>query len=314
MSVPLVKTVAVAEAPFPVLLREVHVGGKTGLLHLERPAGSLRLRFVGGELLSGECPGHGLDRTLARHGLLSAFEIARAATNSRRERTSLATALRDTGILSDWAVDAAVALHRIDLLHLALSCEGTRCSFEAAEAPCPLGEYPDPRLPTSRMIVEALHTAPPQAVRRGLGDLDSVPRRSQLSRRMSLLADERQALDRIDGRASCLDLIDGAPVEPHRVERALLSLFCTGLIAMSAPSSPAGNARKLLAVEVDRPHAAQSASLFAQAQACKDQGLRQHAAEVLRELLRIDPENVRAREELRFLPCSHPLSGGLQCV
>jgi hypothetical protein len=225
-----------AEGVLPGVLRTLYVERKTGMLHVTRgeergSACFLKGNIVYGETNIKECH---LGETLVRHGLLTAWDVERAAETMTATGRRLGQTLVDLEILDANGLEDALAMHVREVLLTVFSWTEGGYRFDEQD-PASLQGFDRP-LPLSmgEVILDAVWSiADPDVIRFGLGDVERVlvPASDPLLRfqRITLNATDGFLLSRVDGASTGAQVLRMAPVSTEEAMRSLLGLIYTGM-------------------------------------------------------------------------------------
>jgi hypothetical protein len=230
----------------PEFLKEVYLGGRTGLLHVGRgEEPGVSFRSVNGQLVSGSSSDERgrLGESMVRRGLISRSDLERALVIVGRQGRRLAPVLRELDIVDTPALEQALAFHIRELLLTALLWEHAALLFEDQELPDAPAEDLTLRCSTAELILELVRRIPrPEAVRRGLGNLDrplvAVADPPHRVDRLRMSAADSHLLSRVDGKLSARTILDTTPLPAEDVARSLLGLLSTGVVRYE-PGAPA---------------------------------------------------------------------------
>jgi tetratricopeptide (TPR) repeat protein len=206
-----------------MLLGEIYLRSRTGVLQLEREGERLGLAFREGRLVRAEAlPRHGpqpwpvpaIEDELARH-------LTRALTELGIER-------RRNGKLKVYS--------REPLLEVVGWRDG-----EVAFAEAEIEDRTEPsEVTTEELVLESVRRLEVDAVRAGLGDLDrplGLAVNPDFDRELS--PTDAYILSRVDGKISATELVQLVPQATEDTERSLLGLVLTGVVEfLEAPPKP----------------------------------------------------------------------------
>lgn len=218
------------------LLREIHVGGRSGQLHITAADRRRSLRVLRGQILHGtsDAPGEHLGDILVQRGRLGQAELERALAVVLGKRRRLGAVLVEEGLLGKAGLEEAIGLHSQTIVFNALGSAEASFAFEdlcedalETDLVCPLS--------TGQVILDATRRlVDPELVRRVLGDTRRTLRvcadpllRAQ---RITLTSADGFVLSRIDGTSSARDVVALIPLPTEDCERSLFSLLCTGFV------------------------------------------------------------------------------------
>ncbi len=226
------------------LLREIHVGRKSGHLHFTHGQERRSLRVVSGQIIHGssDVAGEHLGDVIVRYGLLSQADLDRAITVVLRDRKRLGAVLNELGLLDRERLEEAVGLHVRELLFNVLDRPGAH-AFEEAAAGVVEADLTS-KISTAEMIFEATRRVQdPELVRQALGDVNRVLVLSSSplmpSQKLTLTPTDGFILSRIDGTLSAREVVSLIPLPPADTERSLFGLLCTGTVDYATDSSRA---------------------------------------------------------------------------
>jgi serine/threonine protein kinase len=218
------------------LLREIHVGGRSGQLHITATRRRRSLRVLRGQILHGtsDVPGEHLGDILVQRGRLSQAELERALAVVLGERRRLGAVLVEEGLLDKARLEEAIGLHSQAIVFNALDSADVSFAFEdlsedvlETDLVCPLS--------TGQVILDATRRlVDPELVRRVLGDTRSTLRVSAdpllRAQKITLTSADGFVLSRIDGTLSAREVVALIPLPTEDCERSLFSLLCTGFV------------------------------------------------------------------------------------
>jgi tetratricopeptide (TPR) repeat protein len=226
----------IEEGVLPGLLREIYVGRKSGTLQFLRGGERYSLRFARGTMVNvntNVTEGR-LGEVLEKHGLVSAHDLARAASLVVREKMRLGQALIKLGVLEASRLEDVIALHVHDNLARVFTWnEGT---YEFVEEEVSEEESGlTLKLSTGELILEAVSaTSDPDVVRYALGDIDRVLQHSPdpllRFQKITLSPTDGFVLSRVDGTTSAREIITLIPLPADETRKSLLGLLCTGIL------------------------------------------------------------------------------------
>jgi hypothetical protein len=239
----------------PEFLKEVYVGGRTGLLHVTRAEGAgVSFRSVNGQVVSGSSTAERgrLGERMVRLGILSRADLERALAIVSRQGRRLAPVLRELELVDTPGLEKALALHIREMLLTALLWDEAALLFEEQELPDAPAEDLTLRCSTPELIFEVVRRIPtPEAVRKGLGSLDrplvAAEKPPHRLDRTTLGPADLYLLSRANGQASARSVIAAGALPAADLERSLLGLLCTGAVryGTAAPAKPSGLASLL---------------------------------------------------------------------
>jgi tetratricopeptide (TPR) repeat protein len=218
------------------LLREIHLGHKSGHLHFSHAHEHRSLRLLQGRIVHGtsDVAGEHLGDVLVRYGHLSQADLERAIAVVLGERKRLGAVLTEMGLIRPEALSAAVGEHVREILFSALERRDGSFVFE---------ELPDSaleadlacELTTAEAILEATRRVnDPDLIEGALGDMKRVlapasdPRLQ--GQEVTLTPTDGFVLSRIDGTLSAEEMLSLVPGPREEALRSLFGLLCTGLV------------------------------------------------------------------------------------
>lgn len=226
-----------AEGVLPVVLRDLYVGRKTGLLHLRRGQHRYGVLFRRGQVVSArtDVKRHRLGETLVRLGLLSDTDLGRADWLMTTHGGRLGHALQELGILTDAGLREALALHVREVLQAVFGWNEGDYVFEELDPESILAEETTLELPLEALILEAVRRIEdPDVVRYVLGNLDRLLARTSEAelrlQKISLTPVDGYVLSRVDGTLRAREVIQLAPVAPAEAQKSLYGLLCAGVL------------------------------------------------------------------------------------
>jgi tetratricopeptide (TPR) repeat protein len=231
------------------VLRNVHVGRRTGLLHIRHGAERGSVCFVQGQIVYGdttieECH---MGDTLVRYGMLSPEDLQRALAAMRAEGRRLGQVLLDMGLLDPERLQEALALQVREMLRCVFAWregtygfeERTPDAFRGYDRPLPLS--------TGEVVLDAVWSiTDPEVLRYALGNLDRPLAATAdpflRSQPVTLTSIDGFLLSRVDGTLSARQVLELAPVSAEEAHRSLLGLLCIGMLEYATAAAPAGKA------------------------------------------------------------------------
>jgi tetratricopeptide (TPR) repeat protein len=230
---------SLAEGALPLVLRDLYVARKTGMLHFRREDERRSFRFRIGQVVRADTTvlQDRLGDVLVRAGLLSAQDLKRASGFVLRDRKRLGVVLQELGLLDRSQVEDAVALHLRENFLKVLAWPDGECAFEEDTNP-PGDEDATTKLPTAEMILESVRSlTDPDLIRYHLGNLDRIltlPTDPMLRmQKVTLSPGDGYVLSRVDGSTSAREILQMIPQDPEETQRSLLGLLCIGMVEFS---------------------------------------------------------------------------------
>jgi curved DNA-binding protein CbpA len=251
------------------LLRELHAGQQTGVLHLSRGGERLSLRFLDGHVLNGS---HGpvgrLGDILVRCGRISRLDLDRALEKAALEGRRLGPVLVEEGLASREQVQEALRLQVRDVLFAAFFWGFGAYRFEPDEGPA-FDEEISLEISTTSLVFEVVSSLEsPRSVLEGLLDVDgpivAAPDAIERLRKdhANLSAADGYVLSRADGLLRVRQIVETAPLPAQAVERSLVALLCCDAVRprqahpssgrLPGPDDTVALPRAALGLEADR--------------------------------------------------------------
>ncbi len=228
----------------PALLRQVHIGRKSGVLRVERGDEYHVLRFVQGQVVDVESsvPELSLPQLLVTRSLLAADAAAQIAETAARDHAPLLSAVRDRGVVDAAQLEQARADQvRAVIQRVAGWTEGTQ-AFEEGDSAKASDVVPG--VSTGDLILAAIAgLGDVNVARYALGDLDRVLALSTdpllRFQKITLKPTEGYLLSRIDGMLSARQVAQLVPASADEIVQGLFGLHCAGLVEFLDVSVPA---------------------------------------------------------------------------
>jgi serine/threonine protein kinase/tetratricopeptide (TPR) repeat protein len=218
------------------LLREIHVGAKSGHLHGTHGRERRGLRVLRGRILHGtsDVAGEHLGDVMVRYGLLSQPDLERAVAVVLATRQRLGPVLLELGLADEKRLEEAVGLHVREILVNAIGRAGGSFVFEELSESF-LEDELTGDISTGALILEATRRVQdPELVRDGLGDKSRVLVLSSdpllRTQKIALTPTDGFVLSRIDGTLGAQEIIGLSPLPPEDTERSLFGLLSTGMV------------------------------------------------------------------------------------
>jgi tetratricopeptide (TPR) repeat protein len=226
-----------AEGVLPGVLRALYVGRETGILHFSRGTERHGLLFQDGKVVSARSDVEALrlGEMLVRLGWLAETDRARAAWLVAERGLRMGEALLDLALLEKDRIDEALALHVREVLHAILAWNGGDYDFEEMDPGSPREQDATVTISTGELILESVrHVEDPDVVRYALGNLDRTLMLSSdpllRFQKVPLSPVDGYILSRVDGVLTAREVIQLAPVDEREADKALLGLYCTGIV------------------------------------------------------------------------------------
>jgi hypothetical protein len=224
------------EGVVPDLLREIYVGGRSGILTLSRGDERQSLRFRRGHLVNAQTNvvEERLGEMLVRRGLLSLADLARATEIVLREKRRLGEVLSELGLIDADGLENAVAARVYETLARVFSWpDGTFVFEEEPEEEG--GRELTLKVSTGDLILEAVRAVrDPDVVRYALGEMDRVLVLSSdpllRFQNLTLSPADGFVLSRVDGVASARQIVQMITQPSDETQRSLFALLSTGVI------------------------------------------------------------------------------------
>jgi len=237
------------------ILRDVHVGGKSGHLHFMSDQGHRSLRIRKGMITHAisDRDGEHLGEVLVRYGVISQEALERALETEKR----LGPVLSGMGLVDREGLEEALGLHVREILFAILEeDEGTATFEELFETASDADVVSS--LSTGQVILEATRRVlDPELARQVLGDMDRVLILSSdpvlRAQSITLTPTDGFVLSRVDGTLSAREVISLSPMPPEDTERSLFSLLCTGIVDYQEKATTTSRARRPPTTATGRP-------------------------------------------------------------
>ena len=231
------------------LLRQVHIGRKSGALRAERADERHLLRFVQGQVVDVESsvPELSLPQLLVKRGLLEAETATQIAESAEREHNSLLNVVRKWGAVEAPGVDEVRTDQLREVVRRVAEWTEATHSFEESDS----AKVSDlvPGLSTGDLILVVIAGIKDANVARyALGDLDRIvaPTTDPLLRfqKITLKPTDGYLLSRIDGTLSARQVAQLVPASADEIVQSLFGLQCAGLIEFLDVSVPVARAAR----------------------------------------------------------------------
>jgi serine/threonine-protein kinase len=235
---PPVPAPARAADPTPLfrLIREIHVGAKSGHLHFTNGNERRSLFFLRGNVLhaTSDVEGDHLGNTLVRYGFITQLDLERATPIVLSHRRRLGDVLLELDTLERARLDEGIGLHVRDVLFGVLDRDDGSFGFEEMWADADREDGSSP-VPPGQIILEAARRIQtPDVIRKVLGDLDRalVLSANPLLRaqRLTLSPTDGFLLSRVDGTLTTREVFQLIPLPAEDTEHSLFALLCTGVV------------------------------------------------------------------------------------
>jgi curved DNA-binding protein CbpA len=237
---------SLGEGVLPVVMRDLYVGRRSGMLTFARGDERRALRFRWGHIVHADTNVREdrMGEVLVRQGLLGAADLKRATGFVLRDRKRLGQVLLEQGMLPGDAIEDAVGLHVREILSKVFSWTEGDYRFEAEDAFAAAPGDVTLKISTGDLILEAARSvADPDVVRYYLGDIDQVLglAADPLLRfqRLTLTPADGFVLSRVDGTLSAREVVAMIPMPAEATHRSLFGLLSTGTIEyLALPAKP----------------------------------------------------------------------------
>jgi len=234
------------EGVLPVVMRELYVGRKSGMLTFHRNDERRALRFRWGHIVHADTNVREdrMGEVLVRQGRLTAADLKRATGFVLRDRKRLGQVLLEQGMLAGEAIEDAVALHVREILSKVFAWSEGTYEFAPEDDVASMESEVTLKNSTGNLILEAARSvADPDVVRYYLGDIDRILglAADPLLRfqRITLTPADGYVLSRVDGTLSAREVVAMIPMPPEDTHRSLFGLLSTGMVEyLPLPAKP----------------------------------------------------------------------------
>jgi Domain of unknown function (DUF4388) len=223
------------KSALPGLLRQVHVGRKSGTLRVERGQERHILRFVQGQVVDVETnvAELSLPKLLASRGLMPPDVASDIAQGAEREQKPLLRTIQERGDIEKSRLDEVRADQLRTIVQRVAEWVDAQQAFEEGAASGAAEAVPG--VSTGDLILTAIAAIKdPNVARYALGDLDRVLVHStdpQLRfQKITLKPNDGYLLSRVDGTLSVRQVAQLVPASPGEIVQSLFGLYCAGLV------------------------------------------------------------------------------------
>ncbi len=218
------------------LIREIHVGAKSGHLHFTNGNERRSLFFLRGNVLhaTSDVEGDHLGNTLVRYGFITQLDLERATPIVLSQRRRLGPVLQELEALDKARLNEGIGLHIRDVLFGVLDRADGSFVFEEMWADADRSEHGDAVSPGQIILEAARRLQAPDVIKKVLGDLDRalVLSANPLLRaqRLTLSPTDGFLLSRVDGMLTAREVFQIIPLPAEDTEHSLFALLCTGTV------------------------------------------------------------------------------------
>jgi len=232
-------------------IREVHLGRKSGVLHLTRAGVSKRLYFKAGSIIlaGSDLPEDRLGQALVRAGMIQEADLERALGAVEATGRTLGEALVEMGLLRSEQIQSEAARRTKLVVESVLEWDSGEYAFEEREERLE-GEL------LSEIDVPQTLLAWTRGVRSGdvvrllLDDGKAVMHRRQppplTLAALRLTASEEWVLEQANGVSAAAEIAAQCPMGEHEALRAICGLFLAGILEAGPPQAPAADTHAFL--------------------------------------------------------------------
>jgi hypothetical protein len=250
-----VKTIA--EGTLPVLLRDLHLDRRTGLVEFRSAGHRSRVCFIRGHIVWGDStdPECRLGTVLVRHRLVTPETLEKASHLVDEQHRLGEVLVESFGFDARWR-QAGLGLHVREILLAVFGWKGAAFDFEEHPPEHFTGYDGSLSVPTAEVVLDAVWSvANPDVIRFAIGDLDRVLCLSHgcpdcRLDGLGLTPTDAFVMSRVDGTTTAREMLTLVPAGRDEVLRSLFGLLCTGLaewspaaavneMARPAPPTPA---------------------------------------------------------------------------
>lgn len=220
------------------VIRQLHVTQWSGVLHVSRDDLTMRVYFKHGEIVfaNSSADEDRLGERLIRAGRIkrSDFDLAFKVIEKTRQR--FGKTVVEMGYLSDTELRETVIGQVQSIVCSIFQWDRGVYRSEPSNEPVDKDLLLDD-ISTSDIIIEGVRRIEdPEAIRKGLGDLDQVVRTagdpSALYERLKLTPEEGFVLSRVDGSSTAKELAQLSPLGQETTLRTLYALVSAGLLEL----------------------------------------------------------------------------------
>ena len=236
------------------IIRSIHLGGKSGVLHLSNKGVSKRLYFNAGSIVfaGSDDEEDQWGEVLVREGKIKRSDLDLAWEVMKRTGQGLTETIVEMGFMTPEEIDTQVARRMTAIIYSSFTWQSGKYSFKELDNPVADDIAMD--LSPSHVIMEGIRRIQDPATILGLlGDLDGVIRQPKGSGLPyddnNLTPQERVILDlartRADGSSTGRALVDISPLDEDQTLRCLCCLVSLGALELEkSRSEPEAAARR----------------------------------------------------------------------
>ena len=233
------------------LIREVHAGRKSGVLHLTRAGASKRLYFKAGSIIlaGSDLPEDRLGQALLRAGMIQEADLERALGVVEATDRTIGETIVAMGLLRPEQVRVEAARRTKQIVESVLDWDSGEYAFEEREERLE-GELLS-EMDVPQTLLEGFRGARSgDVVRRLLSDGKAVMRRAEpLSATLAALrltASEEWVIAQANGLSSAAEIAAQCPMGADEALRSICGLFLAGVLEAGSPQASAAATRALV--------------------------------------------------------------------
>jgi predicted Ser/Thr protein kinase len=226
------------------LIREIHAGRKSGVLHLTRAGVSKRLYFKAGSIIlaGSDLPEDRLGQALVRAGMIQEAALERALGVVEATGRAIGETIVEMGLLRPEQVQMEAARRTKQIVESVLDWDSGECAFEEREERFE-GELLS-EIDVPETLLEGFRGARSgDVVRRLLGDGKAVMRRPEplaaTLAALRLTPSEEWVLAQANGVSSAAEIAAQCPMGEDEALRSICGLFLAGIFEAGPPASAA---------------------------------------------------------------------------
>ena len=226
------------------LIREIHAGRKSGVLHLTRAGVSKRLYFKAGSIIlaGSDLPEDRLGQALVRAGMIQEAALERALGVVEATGRAIGETIVEMGLLRPEQVQMEAARRTKQIVESVLDWDSGECAFEEREERFE-GELLS-EIDVPETLLEGFRGARSgDVVRRLLGDGKAVMRRPEplaaTLAALRLTPSEEWVLAQANGVSSAAEIAAQCPMGEDEALRSICGLFLAGVFEAGPPASAA---------------------------------------------------------------------------
>ena len=230
----------VEQGTLPVLLRDLHLDRRTGLVEFRNAGHRSRVCFIRGHIVWGDStdPECRLGTVLLRHRLITPETLEKASRLVDEQHRLGEVLVESFGFDARWR-QAGLGLHVREILLAVFGWKGAAFEFEEHPPEHFSGYDGSLSVPTAEVVLDAVWSvANPDVIRFAIGDLDRVLRLSpgcadcRLDG-LGLTPTDAFVMSRVDGTTTAREMLTIVPAGRDEVLRSVFGLLCTGLAEWS---------------------------------------------------------------------------------